>query len=423
MKGIDLIHCDVTVKIVLEAYFELMNSGVVELLDDSKYGKNDAAGIDAIPEIVIRDGIMDFNPSSILITEETDIATSLKLSENPSPKNQPLIFVSDPTDRSKYLKRFIRELLLIKYGLNDIEKNEDSETKETVDQQKKLRVGEILGDIGSDNISILKLIRESKNAIAVWEELGGAPASITGAVSSLTCVSEGKVVCSVLVNVITRQIFVACETGVYYCDIEMVNDRPITSFDDIVNIGNRLYFPTPDFEEIDSRKQFVTFLGKAGYQENFDTSMIFMGNSSERYVHHKEPGGPSRVLYLSELQKEKPIGFIMANGEKITEWIHWLSFIKFARNQQNSRVLSIFEVSSEKVYTKNGILMSTHPEYSIFKSLQDILYMDFSILKGFKQPSHYRSMIAVSLISNKWFLNTMERNNNRSLIVSDKFYF
>ena len=146
--------------------------------------------------------------------------------------------------------------------------------------------------------------------------------------------------------------------------------------------------------------------------------MIFVKNPDD-FLHHTEPGGPARALYLSELQNgHSPVGFILANGEKIGEWIHWLAFAKYARNHEGGKALKVFEISIERPWTKDGILMSTSRPYSIFRGRDKDAYFDISQLRNFLTPSKFRSMIVVTPYDNDWIIFKMQQHNYREVSSS-----
>jgi hypothetical protein len=150
-----------------------------------------------------------------------------------------------------------------------------------------------------------------------------------------------------------------------------------------------------------------------GYPENFHDSKILSQEDVAKYLHHDEPGGPSRILYLSEFQhKDIPVGFILANGEKIGEWIHWLAFVKYAKNSQNNPSLKIFEVKIKRPWTKEGIIMSPFGPYSIFRHKKgEDKFLNISRLRDFDRPSHFRAMIVITFFDNETIINNMRRKN------------
>jgi len=122
------------------------------------------------------------------------------------------------------------------------------------------------------------------------------------------------------------------------------------------------------------------------------------------------------TLYLSELQnKHGPVGFILSNGEKIGEWMHWLSFVKYAHNKNGGEALQVYEISLERPWTKNGMLMSTSPPYSIFCDGEDKQYLDISRLRNFKHPSRFRSMIVVVPYNNERIIHVLEQHEYREI--------
>ena len=147
--------------------------------------------------------------------------------------------------------------------------------------------------------------------------------------------------------------------------------------------------------------------------------MIFV-DSGQKYLHYREPGGPSRVLYLSSLQpKDVPIGFILANGEKIGEWIHWLAFVRFSFFR-GARALTLYEIYHGQPLTKDGVLMSTTPPYSLFQDNNDIdggMVIDVGQLARFPNPSLFRSTLLFTTIGNQWARRTMVEHRYREIIL------
>ena len=172
-------------------------------------------------------------------------------------------------------------------------------------------------------------------------------------------------------------------------------------------------------------KNFVTFLGKEGYAENFKESRIIPPGETKQHLLYDLPGGPSRVLYLSNIVPQTtPVGFILSNGEKIGEWIHWLPFVRFGRLKgfPNRRVLQLYEVHHDRPWTKESILMATPPPYSIFKLARPEgreMIVDVSKFKDFENPSRIRSTLLLAPITNTWVLPLMELHGYREINLID----
>jgi hypothetical protein len=385
MQGIEKAYCDVCVKAVIAANRTLMETSATEALNRDRYGKVDTLGFDAIPEILIQKRIQEFDSHALLVTEELSEVTKLRWPTDSNPVKQPLMFFSDPMDRSRMLKKFIESISA------DKPYEKIGALFAAIDVQKK------------------------------WEEMFEPPASITGATISITCVRKGEIVFSVILNCITNTILVACPLGVYHLSLPQYTNADLESvnLDQIVEKGKRLKFPPAKdgCRNSDDYKRFVTFLGKSGYLENLQDCMIFIDNP-ENFLHHREPGGPARILYLSEFQSGYgPIGFIMANGEKIGEWMPWLGFVKFANNQDGNRKLLIFEIFINRPYIKDDILMSTSPAYSLFQSEEEHFILDISRLRNFAFPSMFRSMLVVTAADNERIIHIMRQHGYREIIL------
>lgn len=386
MQGIERTYCDECIRAVIGAWKALMETSAAEALSKVWYGKDDTLGLDAIPEINIYEKLLNFDNHAILVTEELDDVAKKRWPNDADPIKQPLMFFSDPTDRSKQLKKFIERISA---------------------ERPLFQIGKLMADVDAET---------------VWESLFEAPAAITGATTSITCIRKGAIIFSVVLNYITRVIFAATPIGIFQLRLPPFYDDRIQAINisHIVSSGQPLIFiPAKDScRAPEDAKRFVTFLGKTGYRENFEDSMIFVENP-DSFLHHTEPGGPSRILYLSELQKGYgPIGFILANGEKISEWVHWLAFVKFARNIDGGKMLRVFEISIERPRTKEGILMSTSPAYSIFSCDGNEGYIDLSRLKNFAHPSRFRSMLVVTPFDNDRINYVMKQHKYREVGMS-----
>ena len=419
MQGIERDHCEFAIKSVIKAYNNFLHVAIWELLAKFKrphggYGKQDTIGLDSRPEIIYRRAIDRYDRDAIFVTEETDRDTRIKLPETSNPKMQPTAYLSDPTDRSSYLQKFLRKLI--------------GESVSGNEPDEELRLDQIFSPIKAQvdihkNLTINELINQI-NATELWEEFAEDPIIITGPTSAITCIMYGKAIFSIIVNYFTGDMFLACAKGLYRLNLREYdgNIRDI-GFKEVVG-GQPIQFrtirsiQTPDETILRNNfKRFVTFLGKSGYRKNFNDSKIFDIDTESEFLHHVEPGGPSRILYLSELQPETaPIGFIMANGEKISEWVHWLPFIKYARDSENEPVLKLYEIGIDHPWTKEGILMSTYPAYSLFKEEgEGKSYIDINKLKNYKTPSHFRSMLVVAPYDNEWISVGMEAYDYREL--------
>jgi hypothetical protein len=382
MEGIEISHLNVAIKAALTAYYDLRHSTVEEALHPvDAYGKKDTLGMDAGPEITICEILKGYDSGSVVVTEEIgqkgiDFSSTFRPNE---PHTFRTVFICDPTDRSNQLKAFLAGF------------------------PKETKIGKIF---------------EDPNTKEKWEKEFSSPASITGATSAISCVRHGVPIFAVIVNYVTQELVVSCASGNRI--LKLPDNRPdLVDMNFVCLNGELLSFPSIN-GEIKSMRKFVTFLGdsgKIGYNENFADSGLLDKNQMSEFLHYGKPGGPSRILYLSSLQLTTPIGFILANGEKIGEWIHWLPFIQFACNQNDSSqpALILYEVFQDRPWTKEGILMSTPPNYSIFREYDGKLYVDTSWLLRMPNPSQLRSTLIVAPYDNRWAVRASSQSGYRSI--------
>lgn len=323
MFGIEKAYCNTMIAALLEGNRSLLETPITDAVRKSHVPyKGDTLGLDQRPENSIAAELTRFDQYAVLVTEERgEYANPLARSEQHR-RGPRTFFVCDPTDRSVQLKKFL----------------------ETASQ--KQTVGEVL---------------HAPDVVQRWEAAFGNPAKITGANAAITCVRRGLPICSVVLNYVTQEIAVACSAGIYSCAVPQGRDlAPGFTLDALIREERRICFTesSPEHE-----RRFVTFLGKPerGYPENFEQTRLVPKEELQTHLHYGDPGGPSRILYLSDFQPpEKPIGFIVANGEKIGEWVHWFPFIRFARrtNDVSERALRIFEITQEQSLMRDGYLMT-----------------------------------------------------------------
>lgn len=387
MTGIDRFYINAAVRALMSANHLFLEATIEELLlRNPNFGKRDTLGIDAIPEIGIREHIGIADPDILFLTEETGNQIEKEIYQEIC--LQPVVFISDPTDGSFYLKNLFMELS---------------------DTQKKCK---------------FKQIRSQPDMIERWERDAGKPAIVSGATTSLSGVKKGIPFFSCAVNYITQDLLISCELGIKRLSIAEIPSSELRRLDleAIFSKGENIYFNfTRESKESQYNQRFSAFVGKGegskAYQENLRSTAIFLSDP-EQYLAKEAPVGPTRILYLSSLYKEDPMGFILANGEKITEWIHWLPYV--AATRRESSHLRIFEISFERPWTKDEILMATSPAYSAFVNDEqgDCCRLNLMKIKDYPNPARYRSTILVTYAENEWALVTMKRQNYRELKFS-----
>jgi hypothetical protein len=376
MQGVEESHLNAVISVMLKAAFSFWESTIEEVLRplSATYGKGDTLGMDAMPEITIIDGLGTYDRFSIVVTEEA----SPEFTGLNDHRLFRTVFICDPTDRSSKIK----ETFLV-----------------IPEEERQKTVLEVIEEPGFKD---------------KWELGCGSPIDITGGSCAVTCIRRGVPIFSVIVNYMTKRLYLACDAGCYYFDIPPI--ERVIEYGEIVTTGSKMFF-NGAVPHNDVRK-FTTYMGKKGYRENFIDSRFMTGADMKINLMYDLPGGPSRALYLSTLQSD-PMGFIMANGEKITEWIHWLPYVRFARRQcnQSDPALRLFEVYQDRPWTKDSILMSTPPAYSIFKPVGDTkeMVVDVGRFPAYGNPSRIRSTLIVCPVDNQWATRVVNQYGYRMI--------
>lgn len=382
MNGKNQALVNLMINAAINAHLGLFSTPMGDLISEISPGKMDTLGMDWTAETRIRKTVKEFDSSIILVTEE----------DEPERKEWPLftnsdsrevVMISDPIDRSSQMKEFLTRM-----------------------------------SAGFQTTSIFERLNDV-DIVDMWEnKIAEKPSIITGGTTAITCLIGGSVLAAVIVNHIYRNIMIAVEAGVYTFSLEL-SEKELKALDmaKIVKKGTNVYFPGSErtCNSVSDKKIYTAFAGKEGYPENLQESKIFIDDCMT-HIHHDKPGGPTRVFYLSNLQKTfGPVGFILSNGEKITEWIHWLAVVKYGKDINGNPALEVYEVSIKRPNTKEGILMSCYPTYSIFTQRNDEAYIDIAFLRRFPASSHYRAMLVVVPRDNDTMIDAMNKHGFREL--------
>lgn len=384
MIGIEQQYVNLMIRAAVNAHSGLMTTPTGDLANPVNPGKADTLLMDWKTETRIRKTIKEYDDKIILVTEEAE-PKRVEWPLYTDQQSRDVVMICDPIDRSKFFQKLVNKL------------KKDNEKKS------------------------IEELYESVDVVRVWEEeIAEKPSIITGATTAISCLVGGKVLASVIVNHIDRCIFLAVPAGIYMHTLIMPAEQlKSLSSGTIVKRGEQVHL-LPSDEVCSSPKdksRFVAYMGKSGYPENLNASMIYIGDCME-HIHHKEPGGPSRILYLSNLQKSYgPVGAVVSNGEKITEWIHWLSFAKYGKDVNGNQAVKIYEVANMQANVKDGVLMSCHPTYSIFTQREEWSFLDIPFLRRFVASSHYRAMLVVVASDNDEIIDAMNVHGYRE--VSD----
>lgn len=379
--GIERAYCDAILNAIVEANQTMLDTLVEEAVSKSHVPfKGDTLGLDQRPENTITAELLEFDQYAILITEERGEDANPLAAVGPATVHGARTFYGcDPCDRSSELREFL---------------------------QKSSSNGSRVADV----------IRQ-RDTIKRWERAYSKPASITGANAAITCVRRGKPICSVILNYITQQLTVAASADIYHLNLPR-SPKITIDFNYAREKGTPLRFLQPSGSD---GKRVVAFVGKPerGYPQNFNQSKMVIEHELGKYLHYPKPGGPTRILYLSTKQPQtRSVGFIMANGEKFGEWIHWLPFILSAKRQDDlsANALRVFEVTQEESLMRDGYLMMPSRAYSIFKDVGDgKVIIDVDFLRSLDNPSKYRATLIVTPSTNKWAMSRVEQYGYREI--------
>ncbi|MDP3997911.1 MAG: hypothetical protein Q8P73_05430 [bacterium] len=381
--GIEQAYAGAMVTAARTAQQTLFDTPICEAIRPSTvWNKGDTESFDTIPENAIVGVLRRFDPYAVVVTEERGAANPF-LSDDPTQSKGARTFcVCDPFDRSNQAKQFLTPLAAKGGKIVDILRNPET--------------------------------------IANWEKDFGSPASITGFTTGITCVRRGLPIASVILNYLTEEVTLACAAGIFHAKLPEDLSHDI-NLEYIMQQGKRLVFPQPNHFTV---RNIVSYIGKPerGYPKNFSSIRLVQDHELDHRLYYNLPGGPSRILYLSNLQPaEAPIGAVVANGEKIGEWTSWLTFIRFAlrADDHSSPALRIFEASQKETLSIDGILMMPTPDYSIFVNRNpdsNRVYISAQKLQDFTNPSKYRATMIVFPASSRWALSLVEQYGYREIV-------
>lgn len=346
---------------------------------------HDTLGLDAIPEGSGAEVLVRYDSSAVIISEETGLRSDSRPVRGGSIFHHPSVYyVVDPTDRSKNLAQYFSAI-----------------------SNKTLPMASVVG---------------TPKACRLWEETNSGPAIVTGACSSVACFVDGKPLCSAIINYITQHLFVACAAGIRMFKLGKGMDERSLTLERVLQDGKRIYFHPIQNSNVEHMLRFTTFLGKAGYKENFLLSGLMDETEMGRRLVYDLPGGPLRILYLSNLfTGSPPLGLIFANGEKFGEWAPWTAYVANATlpNDDDEVGLKLFEVFQDNSGNKQGVQMAPSPNYSLFRKASEQgedFIIDPGILSRFDNPSQARATLLVTPRRNRAVRSLMESNGYRRIL-------
>lgn len=263
----------------------------------------------------------------------------------------------------------------------------------------------------------------------MWEKQCGGNIEYSGPYGSITAIRHHNVLFNTMINYITGKIYIASERCIGSIDksevFRSLGQREIKRSGDLLKSICPIVFGFETSSDVkgEYEKKFVTYCEGQKYKDNLIASGVISLQPDEpcqKYLAYSIPGGPARILYLKH---PSDVGFIMANGEKITEWLGWLAYVKFSQSS-----LQAYELSFESCWTRDGVLMAPSAIYSI---LGDVVeesagqayknpQVDLQKLKYLKNPSKYRSTIVICHRSNQRISLEMTLNHHPMLCFRNR---
>lgn len=342
MHGIDLEYLAAAMRALRSARIALLAQTPVQSQEPGA-GKEDAKVIDAVTERAIANELWAFNTRCMILTEEAGILTDN--AENKKYASS-LSYVIDPFDRSRPFLRSVRQIL-------------NPEKHKT------------LADIVADPMFKMNGLE--------------APSG------SITCVREGEVIFNAMIDYAHGSVYVACKGWVGHGNIDECPDPR-----SLVERGNEITFSPR------SGNRFLCFLSdqdkekEVGLNEQaskYKTILSQLGFQGSSHTGFENPGGPLRILYLSDLNKDpNEPSLIFSNGEKIFEFLGWLAFAI------HSEKLAVYELYSPGFEARGLVLQCPPPPYSIFTMPENNrgFLLDLDRLTNLMRAGHYRGAIAVT---------------------------
>lgn len=241
-----------------------------------------------------------------------------------------------------------------------------------------------------------------------WELQNGAPASVTGSCLALTCFADGRLVGTVIVNYVTQELFLACSEGIKCVSIPQQHNL---CYQAVMSDGRGIAF-LPLAARAHGDYDLLTMAtyegkGKPGYEMNLADGLILRG-VKRCLLMQKSANGPGRLLYLSSIHHDPIVGFAFGNGEKITEWIHWLSFVVFSEDEGRPS-LQLFQVMpTDIIPVMNGSPMRHNKDESLFQEGYRRRHgVDLNRLLWRKEPHHFRETLMVAPPDNEAVKNML----------------
>jgi transcriptional regulator with XRE-family HTH domain len=334
MEGVELAYLGTTMQALREGRQVVLRQKCDDALRPAR-GKSDTRFFDFAPEDVIVSRIRKFDGRCSVFTEEKTVP---ELKDYASQ----LCYFIDPFDRSKPFAEALKAA-----------------------QPKSKYIADALED-------------------PKWPLRG-----LDAPFASITCVRNSKICFNVMLDYTTGEIYVACKAMLKHGSIEKCSTPEV-----LAQTGKDIRF-----NKREGRRP-ITFVGdiNSDKRPHYEQHLADLGFRDELPPQgYQDPGGPARILYLSDDlcvpcgQKDMFLpALIMSNGEKICEWFGWLAYAT------HSPQLNVYEIRAEKFASRGEILLAPPPQYSMFSVDDKGCSLMLNRITVLNTPVFYRSALVIT---------------------------
>ncbi len=341
MEGIEVAYLGTAMAALADARHLVLRQRCHDALRPAR-GKSDTRFFDLAPEHALVQRIRQFDEECAVFTEEGTVDDRREYAER-------LCYFIDPLDRSQPFANAIEEL--------------SGESPYVVDAMKSPK----------------------------WRLRG-----LDAPFASITCIRNSQICFNAMLDYTSGTIYVACKAMLKYGPLEKCSDP-----ERLASFGEDIFFDAREGTDL------ITFVGhesspkRAQYEQHLRD--LGIGEESLPPSEYQVPGGPARILYLSEASSRSSNrqgdgqsgvdyapALIMSNGEKICEWCGWLAYAT------HSDQLRVYEVYAEKFSSRDYILLAPPPNYSLFVVSGRGCSLRLDRVTGLEKPVRYRSAIVIA---------------------------
>ena len=235
----------------------------------------------------------------------------------------------------------------------------------------------LIEDFGKDSKNMKEVFAKAKQAM-------GDSARLTSSNSSVTLLKDNRIVFSIILNLITGEIYVAYERGVFVGHINKVTD--------VEKMKTRVRFA--DQEGL----TMLCYTKGEKYQNNrLGTHLRFFPVVDES----SSPIGPLRFAYLMADSRGKPlsdISIIAHNGEKIQEALPNIAVAFFSGGE-----LQAYKLFCDREYHsyRAGMQLTPNIANSIYRGLIINTGLRLTFLNNHDYPSQFRDTTVIVPTANE----------------------